>query len=49
MLSSLTTVRILRVEIGIVAARMLLGLMRGEEPATPCIDLGYELVLRDST
>jgi len=27
---------------------MLLTLMRGEQPAAHCIDVGFELVLRDS-
>jgi LacI family gluconate utilization system Gnt-I transcriptional repressor len=49
MLPPLSTVRTPRAEIGVAAARMLLGLMRGEEPPSPCVDLGYELVLRDST
>lgn len=49
MLPPLTTVRTPRAQIGIAAARMLLGLMRGEQPAAPSIDLGYELVLRESS
>ncbi|HOB93655.1 MAG TPA: LacI family DNA-binding transcriptional regulator [Aquabacterium sp.] len=49
MLPPLSTVRTPRAEIGIAAARMLLGLMRGEAPPSPCVDLGYELVLREST
>jgi LacI family gluconate utilization system Gnt-I transcriptional repressor len=49
MLPPLTTVRTPRAEIGIAAARMLLGLMRGEQPASPSIDLGYQLVLRESS
>jgi LacI family gluconate utilization system Gnt-I transcriptional repressor len=49
MLPPLTTVRTPRAEIGIAAARMLLGLMRGESPEVPSLDLGYTLVVRDST
>jgi LacI family gluconate utilization system Gnt-I transcriptional repressor len=49
MLPPLTTVRTPRAEIGIAAARMLLGLMRGEAPEVPSLDLGYTLVVRDST
>jgi LacI family gluconate utilization system Gnt-I transcriptional repressor len=49
MLPPLTTVRTPRAEIGQAAARMLLSLMNGETVANPCIDLGYELLLRGST
>ena len=49
MLPSLTTVRTPRAEIGAAAARMLVSLMRGEAPATNCVDVGYELVVRQST
>ena len=49
MLPPLTTVRTPREEIGTAAARMLLTLMRGEQPPSPCVDLGYELVVREST
>jgi len=49
MLPTLTTVRTPRAEIGSAAARMLLSLMHGEPVATPCVDVGYELVVRDST
>ena len=48
MLPPLTTVRTPRAEIGHAAARMLLALMNGEAVASPCVDLGYELVVRDS-
>jgi len=48
MLPALSTVRTPRAAIGREAARMLLGLIRGEQPATPSLDLGYELVLRQS-
>jgi LacI family transcriptional regulator, gluconate utilization system Gnt-I transcriptional repressor len=49
MVPPLTTVRTPRAQIGIAAARMLLSLMRGEEPAERCVDVGYELMLRGST
>ena len=46
---ALTTVRTPRAEIGKAAALMLLSLMHGEAVASPCVDLGYELVVRAST
>jgi LacI family gluconate utilization system Gnt-I transcriptional repressor len=49
MLPPLTTVRTPRAEIGNAAASMLLALMRGEAVASPCVDLGYALVVRGST
>lgn len=49
MLPSLTTVRTPRAEIGTAAAGMLLSLMRGESPPSACIDVGYEVVVRQST
>ena len=49
MLPPLTTVRTPRAEIGSNAAAMLVSLMRGEPVATPCVDVGYELVVRGST
>ncbi|ROZ61401.1 substrate-binding domain-containing protein, partial [Ramlibacter sp. WS9] len=49
MLPPLTTVRTPRAEIGTAAAGMLLTLMRGETPPASCIDLGYEVVVRQST
>jgi LacI family gluconate utilization system Gnt-I transcriptional repressor len=49
MLPPLTTVRTPRAQIGAAAARMLLALMAGQRVAQPCIDLGYELVVRGST
>jgi LacI family gluconate utilization system Gnt-I transcriptional repressor len=49
MLPPLTTVRTPRAEIGTAAARMLLSLMSGEAVASPCVDLGYEVVVRAST
>jgi LacI family gluconate utilization system Gnt-I transcriptional repressor len=49
MLPPLTTVRTPRARIGEAAADMLLSLMRGEEPAQPQLDLGFEIVLRQSS
>ena len=49
MLPTLTTVRTPRAGMGEAAARMLLSLMGGESVASPCVDLGYELVVRGST
>lgn len=49
MLPPLTTVRTPRAEIGSAAASMLIHLMRREAVATPCVDVGYELVVRGST
>ena len=49
MLPTLTTVRTPRAGMGEAAARMLLALMGGESVASPCVDLGYELVVRGST
>ena len=49
MLPPLTTVRTPRAEIGNAAATMLLALMRGEPIDTPCVDLGYALLVRGST
>jgi LacI family transcriptional regulator, gluconate utilization system Gnt-I transcriptional repressor len=49
MLPPLTTVRTPRAAIGTAAATMLLALMRGEVPATACIDLGFEVVVRQSS
>jgi len=49
LLPSLTSVRTPRAEIGSEAARMLLSLMRGEVVAEYSIDLGYEIVVREST
>lgn len=46
---ALTTVRTTRGKIGELAAGMLLSLMRGEQPPAHCVDVGFELVLRDST
>lgn len=49
MVPPLTTVRTPRAEIGTAAARMLLALMRGESLPSTCVDLGYEVVARQST
>lgn len=49
MLPTLTTVHTPRSEIGSAAARMLLALMNREPVASPCVDLGYRLVVRAST
>lgn len=49
MLPSLSTVRTPRSEIGTASANMLLALMKGQTVATPCIDLGFELMVRHST
>jgi LacI family transcriptional regulator, gluconate utilization system Gnt-I transcriptional repressor len=49
MLPTLTTVRTPRAEIGTAAAEMLLARMRGEPVRTPCVHLGFELVVRGST
>ncbi len=48
MVPPLTTVRTPRAQIGESAAQMLLGLMRGEEPGQPLLDLGFEIVERAS-
>ncbi len=45
----LTTIATPRYEIGKEAAKMLLDLMRGKNPAQPRIDLGFSLVAREST
>lgn len=49
MLPPLTTVRTPRGTIGAESAQMLLQLIRGEVVATPRLDLGYELVVRQSS
>ncbi|UXH76836.1 LacI family DNA-binding transcriptional regulator [Roseateles amylovorans] len=48
MLPPLSTVRTPRGEIGLRAGEMLVSLMRGDTVPEPCLDLGFELVLRDS-
>lgn len=49
MVPALTTIRTRRAEVGTQAASMLLRLMRGEAPAQGSVDVGYELVVREST
>jgi len=49
MLPTLTTVRTPRAAIGSEAAGMLLRLMRGEAPPQPQVDLGFEVVRRESS
>jgi LacI family transcriptional regulator, gluconate utilization system Gnt-I transcriptional repressor len=49
MLPPLTSVHTPRSEIGRAAAGMLIKLMKSEPVATPCIDVGYSLVVRGST
>lgn len=49
MLPTLTTVRTPRAEIGRTATRLLLSLIRGEPDNNQSIDLGFELVVREST
>ncbi len=48
-LPTLTTVRTPRAEVGTAAAGMLLQLMRGQAVEKRCVDLGFELVVRQST
>jgi LacI family gluconate utilization system Gnt-I transcriptional repressor len=49
MLPPLTTIRTPRAEMGAAAAQMLVELMRGVAVPAPCIDVGFELVVRGST
>ena len=49
MLPTLTTVRTPRAKIGEAAATMLVSLIRREAQTQPLIDLGFEIVQRDST
>jgi len=49
MLPTLTTVRTPRAQIGRAAVGLLLSLMQGAAPGPRLIDLGFELVVRDST
>jgi len=49
MLPPLTTIRTPRAEMGAAAAEMLVKLMRGVAVEPPCVDVGFELVVRGST
>ncbi len=49
MMPTLTTVRTPRAEIGRTAAQHLLALMQGGNPMPALVDLGFELVVREST
>jgi LacI family transcriptional regulator, gluconate utilization system Gnt-I transcriptional repressor len=49
MLPTLTTVRTPRAEIGRAAAEMLLSLMKPQETRARLVDLGFELMVRQST
>ena len=49
MVPALTTVRTPRAGIGVAAAKMLLALMRGETVDPHAVDLGFELVVRQSS
>ncbi|MGG5823836.1 LacI family DNA-binding transcriptional regulator [Falsiroseomonas sp. HW251] len=46
---SLTTVGIPRYRMGLEAGRMLLRRIAGEDVTPPCLDLGFELIVREST
>lgn len=48
MVPSLTTVATPRFEIGVKSAQMLVGLIEGQKPARPSIDVGFELKPRQS-
>jgi LacI family gluconate utilization system Gnt-I transcriptional repressor len=45
----LTTVRTPRAQVGEAAAKMLLQLMNGDSPENPQLDLGFEIIERQST
>lgn len=49
MLPSLTTVRTPRAEIGRTAAQLLVSLIQGADDGPQLVDLGFELVVREST
>lgn len=49
MVPPLTTIRTPRSEVGRAGADMLLGLMRGTLPGPACVELDYELIVRQST
>jgi LacI family gluconate utilization system Gnt-I transcriptional repressor len=46
---TLTTVRVRRNEIGTQAARLLLARLKGEEVSQPVIDVGFQIIQREST
>jgi LacI family gluconate utilization system Gnt-I transcriptional repressor len=48
MLPALTSVRTPRATIGAEGAALLKALMRGESPSNRCVDVGYELIVRQS-
>ena len=49
MLPPLTTIRTPRAAIGRTAANMMLDLLRNANVPAPNVDLGYELIVREST
>ena len=49
MIPSLTTVRTPRATIGEAAAGMLIKLIRGESVSRPALDVGFTLIVREST
>jgi LacI family transcriptional regulator, gluconate utilization system Gnt-I transcriptional repressor len=49
MLPSLTSVRTPRAQIGRRAAELMLDVLAGVQPPTHCVDLGFELIRRQST
>ena len=49
MVPPLTTVRTPRAAMGEAGANMLLALMRGQPPEHNCVNLGFELTVRQST
>lgn len=49
MLPPLTSVRTPRAAVGARGVALLLALMRGQTPPEPCVDVGFELVVRGST
>jgi LacI family gluconate utilization system Gnt-I transcriptional repressor len=49
MIPPLTSVRTPRAEVGAQATTLLLGLMRGQAAVQPMVDVGFELVVRQSS
>lgn len=47
-LPGLTTVRVYRHELGVTAAKMLLSRLNGEANVVKCVDLGFEIIRRES-